>query len=275
MANEIRRRYNFKSGTITDNPLTNSATTMNSTNLAGLPAIGSTEYAVLVLDPAGTGNGPEVVYVTAHTGSATSATIVRGREGTTAVQHSSNVTWIHVATAADYPVVGDDNDQPSGTGLPYEGQLYVDTTNDEIEIYNGSAWMTFPYGAWQSYTPTVTQSGTVTKTVTRSVYTKIGRTVFFQCKLAITGSGTSGNNITVSLPVTAVSATDSRVGQFDFYDSSVVRIYHGSAFLASTTTVKGLRIDTGAISAIGNGDPATGLASGDEININIVYEAAS
>lgn len=141
MANEIRRRYNFKSGTITDNPLTNSATTMNSTNLAGLPAVGSTEYAVLVLDPAGTGNGPEVVYVTAHTGSATSATIVRGREGTTAVQHSSNVTWIHVATAADYPVVGDDNDQPSGTGLPYEGQIYIDTTNDRNTIYSGSAWI--------------------------------------------------------------------------------------------------------------------------------------
>lgn len=141
MANEIRRRYNFKSGTITDNPLTNSATTMNSTNLAGLPAIGSTEYAVLVLDPAGTGNGPEVVYVTAHTGSATSATIVRGREGTTAVQHNSNVTWIHVATAADYPVVGDDNDQPSGTGLPYEGQIYIDTTNDRSTIYSGSAWI--------------------------------------------------------------------------------------------------------------------------------------
>lgn len=141
MANEIRRRYNFKSGTITDNPLTNSATTMNSTNLAGLPAIGSTEYAVLVLDPAGTGNGPEVVYVTAHTGSATSATIVRGREGTTAVQHNSNVTWIHVATAADYPVVGGSSDQPSGTGLPYEGQLYVDTTNDRSTIYSGSAWI--------------------------------------------------------------------------------------------------------------------------------------
>jgi hypothetical protein len=166
MANEIRRRSNFKSGTIDDNPLTNSATTLNSTELAGLDAIGSTEYAVLVLDPEGAGNGPEVVYVTAHTGSATSATIVRGREGTTGVQHTSVRTWIHVATAADYPTIGDDNDHPSGTGLPYEGQAYVDTTNDQLEHYNGTAWVrTGHYGA------TGRTGGTWTRTADQSIPT--------------------------------------------------------------------------------------------------------
>jgi hypothetical protein len=139
MANEIRRRYNFKSGTITDNPLSNSATTMNSTNLAGLPAITTADYAVLVLDPGGTGNGPEVVYMTAHTGSATSGTIVRGREGTTAVQHNSNVIWIHVATAADYPLVAaSSSDRPSGTGLPYEGQTIYQQDTKQLLSYTSS-----------------------------------------------------------------------------------------------------------------------------------------
>lgn len=140
MANEIRRRYNFLSGTIDDNPLSNSATTLNSTELASLAAVGSSEHVALILDPTGVGNGPEVVYVTAHTGSATSATIVRGREGTSGVQHASTITWIHAATAADYGTIGDDNDQPSTGGLPYEGQQYVDTTNNQLEIYDGSAW---------------------------------------------------------------------------------------------------------------------------------------
>ena len=165
MANEIRRRYNFKSGTITDNPLTNSATTMNSTNLAGLPAIGSTEYAVLVLDPAGTGNGPEVVYVTAHTGSATSATIVRGREGTTAVQHNSNVTWIHVATAADYPLLASSSsDRPSGTGLPYEGQTIYQQDTKELLAYTSSTtgWQkpwSLPWGIVGFASRTTNQTG--------------------------------------------------------------------------------------------------------------------
>lgn len=140
MANEIRRRYNFMSGIISDNPLSNSATTLNSTNLAGLPAVGSTEHVALVLDPTGVGNGPEIVWVTAHTGSATSATIVRAREGTSAVQHASTIAWVHVATTADFGTIGDDNDQPSSGGLPFEGEQYVDTTNDRVQHYSGSAW---------------------------------------------------------------------------------------------------------------------------------------
>jgi hypothetical protein len=132
MANERRVRQGFLSGLIDDNPLSNSATTLNSTELAGLEAIDSTEHAVLVLDPTGAGNGPEVVYVTAHTGSATSATIARGREGTSGVQHASVITWVHVATVHDYNQTL--TTAPSGTGLPYEGQLWTDVTNDRLMI---------------------------------------------------------------------------------------------------------------------------------------------
>lgn len=170
MANEIRRRYNFLSGTVDDNPLTNSATTLNSTELAGLPAIAATEHAVLVLDPTGAGNGPEVVYVTAHTGSATSATIVRGREGTSSVQHASTVTWVHVATAADWGAIGDDNDEPSTGGLPYESQVYVDTTNDRIKRHTSTTWMRVAHyspagrtgGQWRRSSAQSIATGTVT-----------------------------------------------------------------------------------------------------------------
>jgi hypothetical protein len=136
MANERRVRQGFLSGLIDDNPLSNSATTLNSTELAGLEAIDSTEHAVLVLDPTGAGNGPEVVYVTAHTGSATSATIARGREGTSGVQHASVITWVHVATVHDYNQTL--TTAPSGTGLPYEGQLWTDVTNDRVNIGDAS-----------------------------------------------------------------------------------------------------------------------------------------
>lgn len=96
-----RSRTPFISGTITDNPLTNVATTINSAGLSSLPAIASPDIAVLVLDPTGSAGAPEVVYVTAHTGSATSATISRGKEGSSGRQHATGVSWVHGPTTYD------------------------------------------------------------------------------------------------------------------------------------------------------------------------------
>ena len=48
----------------------------------------------------------EVVYVITHGTGSTSCTVVRGREGTSAVAHTS-ATWVHANTAADAAVVTD------------------------------------------------------------------------------------------------------------------------------------------------------------------------
>ena len=61
-------------------------------------------------------------------------------------------------------------------------------------------------GAWTSWTPTVTQSGSVTVTNTRSRYARWGRKIEVTISLSVTGSGTSSNQITVSLPVTAAAS---------------------------------------------------------------------
>ena len=81
------------------------------------------------------------MWVTAHTGSATSATIVRGREGTTGVQHASTISWVHVATRADFELMGVTGDRPSGTGLPYKYQRYFDTTIGQPIQYDGTQWV--------------------------------------------------------------------------------------------------------------------------------------
>lgn len=104
MANELRIRANFQAGVIDDNPLLIGATTLNSTLLATLPVIGSTNHLVLILDPLASAGAPEIIYVTAHTASATSATIARGKESSTARAHNQNVSWIHSTIASDYPV---------------------------------------------------------------------------------------------------------------------------------------------------------------------------
>jgi hypothetical protein len=105
MANEIRLRQNFASGTITDNPLTNVATTVNSAAFANLPAVTATSHLPIILDPLASAGAPEIVYITAHTAAATSATVVRGQEGTSARQHATGMTWRHAALVSDYDSV--------------------------------------------------------------------------------------------------------------------------------------------------------------------------
>ncbi len=105
MANELRVRQGFVDGVVDDNPLTSGATTLTSSDLANLVAIGSTQHAVIVLDPDGVDGLPEVVFVTAHTASATTATVVRGREGTAARAHNQNTPWIHGPTTADFDYI--------------------------------------------------------------------------------------------------------------------------------------------------------------------------
>lgn len=97
-----RLRSDFKSGTITDNPLTNVATTINSAGFSALPVVTAPDILVLVLDPKQSAGAPEIVYVTAHTSSATSVTVTREQEGTTKRQHAVNTAWIHGPTATDF-----------------------------------------------------------------------------------------------------------------------------------------------------------------------------
>src|SRR5215207_447292 len=94
----------FKSGTITDAPLTLGATTINSAGFSALPTI-STDSMYLVLDPAGTAGTPEIVTVTTHTAAATSVTATRGQQaslgGSAARQHYVGTSWVAAFTPQD------------------------------------------------------------------------------------------------------------------------------------------------------------------------------
>lgn len=99
-----RLRFNFITGDVDDDPLTNSATTLTSSDLSALGVVEAPDIAVIILDPKGTAGAPEVVHVTAHEASATTATILRGQEGTSARQHAENIPWTHGPTEDDYNV---------------------------------------------------------------------------------------------------------------------------------------------------------------------------
>lgn len=125
MANELPVRANFLGGLIEDNPLASGATTLTSAGLASLPVITSTSHMAIILDPDGRAGNPEIAYVTAHTAAATTATITKGQEGSTARAHDRDTPWLHGPTVKDFDASG------GGAGLIGMASLRhasVDTT---------------------------------------------------------------------------------------------------------------------------------------------------
>lgn len=133
-------------------------------------------------------------------------------------------------------------------------------------------------GAWTSWTPAVVQSGSVTTTNTRSRYGRWGRLIVLTTQLAVTSSGTGTNVVTISLPVTAATSSGIQIGAGAIIDTSAGTEYRGVPYLASTTTLalRATATDGGAVGLGATGSTFTaGLASGDSIEVSMIYEAAS
>jgi hypothetical protein len=97
-----RLRYDSFFGTITNNPLTIGGVTLTSAELATFPVVTAPGYTVVILDPEKDAGEPEIVWITAHSSNSTSATILRGQEGSMARQHLQDTIWSHGPTAQDF-----------------------------------------------------------------------------------------------------------------------------------------------------------------------------
>lgn len=233
-------------GTTTDNPLTAGATTLNSAGLANLAAVTAPDEAIITLDPNRVSGAPEIVVVTAHTGSATSATIVRGQFGTAAREHALGTEWVHGPIASN-------------------ASSFVTAADDQGDYP--------PLGAWEAWTPAVTQTVSVTVTVNEARFTRIGRTIIAMFRVTVTGSGTAGGAVEITVPVTAQSAADV-IGAVWIFDTSASTSYDAVAFLSTTGAMQFLHDGSGAAISWGAA-PSIGLAAGDQIRAILTYEAAS
>lgn len=96
-----RKFQNFISGTLSAG-ISDTDTSITSTGFASMMAVSNPHTLTVVLDPAGSAGAPEIIHVTAHTGSSQTATVSRGQQGTTARPHNQNVAWVAAVTAVDF-----------------------------------------------------------------------------------------------------------------------------------------------------------------------------
>lgn len=101
MPNELRVRSNFLGGSVEDNPLASTATTLTSTALSVAPVIGTTQHMPITLDPDGFDGPPEIAWITAHASGANTATLLRGQEGTAARLCYQDTPWVHGPSVLD------------------------------------------------------------------------------------------------------------------------------------------------------------------------------
>jgi hypothetical protein len=161
------------------------------------------------------------------------------------------------------------------SGILTEGLMAYLIDTNSMCVYSGAAWSTIGpvHGTLTAWTPTVTQSGSVTVTVTEGTYQRIGRRITATAQLTVTGSGTGGNGIVVSLPVTARISPYSPMGVFMVFDTSVSTWYQGGAVTNNTTSCIGYI--NGTTAAMGVAGFTAGLAAGDLVQVNLSYEAVA
>lgn len=173
---------------------------------------------------------------------------------------------------------------------PNEGMTIYETDTDRYKAYSGTAWEdTLKSGAWISYTPVLLPgseagtdwalgSGTIT-----GAYQKAGRMVVVRLALEFASDTTFGTRkIALTAPVVkVVEAVGNRVvGTVVFEDVSAGNTYSGVCLMQATGSILALAafeitVGTYSQSALASGSIPFTWATGDRINIDIIYEAAA
>ncbi|MCL4295705.1 MAG: hypothetical protein KJ077_08255 [Anaerolineae bacterium] len=156
-------------------------------------------------------------------------------------------------------------------------RVHYNRDASEFQWSDDGATFTPVYGVWQTWTPTVVQSGSVTVTVTYARYTVIGKTVLTQVRLAVTGSGTAGNEVRIQ-GIPAAIAPNRVDGSTAVAVCGTAVVYdNGTAFYQGALVAVGandLRIICHGEGNRLGADPNFGLASGDVISFQGLWERA-
>lgn len=194
----------------------------------------------------------------------------------------ATATWIYVGGVE--PVSVGTSAPPS----PSDGKLWWDTDDDSVlpltfdpntlavdaafssrYVPQVSTWVT-------SFVPTIWQgAGTpnIAKTVRKSQWHYDGDMIEWECDLAITGPGTAGNALSITVPITLLSGSTFLGGSAIVFDSSLSTRSVCSVAGANATNINFLN-DTTATSwdyTAWGVVPNVALASGDVVTFAVRY----
>lgn len=189
-----RIRDNSVFGATSDNPLAIGATSFNSLGLANLSAV-SSKHAIVTLDPLRQYGDPEIAVVTAHTSSATIASITRGAYGTTARAHPQNTLWVHAPINQDFISIVTSGTRPAD---PYEGQFIFETDTNKLYGYGGVDWAPRDAGGQIGYAQVIANQAGITTEVDLTGLT-IAVTVGTGRRIKITGYAEYNSNAAATI----------------------------------------------------------------------------
>jgi len=214
----------FKSGTITDNPLTNAATSVNSAGFSALPTVAAPDICWLVLDPEGSAGTPEIVQVTTHTAAATVCTIVREQQtalgGSAGRQHDVGTKWVLALTPSDLAYLAHKILTTKGDILVYgtdatrlpvgtNGSILVAASAEATGLkWNSVSAALGNFYAESTWNPDVVQGVNVSDTDNYGYYIRVGNHVTCWFDVTVTSTGTASSTISVGgLPFARVGSS--------------------------------------------------------------------
>lgn len=162
---------------------------------------------------------------------------------------------------------------PVGVGSPTDGMVFYSTASKTYFGYNAASAHWYPIASLAALTPhspQIQQGAGLFYSVNYSGYQRLGRQVIWTFHFDITSAGTSGQAVTMTLPLAAADA-QSVQGSFHYQDTGTINLA-GAINPSGTNLVQFM--PAGQSNVLGIVGLPGGAAAGDVLNGLIVYEAA-
>ena len=161
----------------------------------------------------------------------------------------------------------------SAIATPTEGMFAVDTVVDELNYYNGSAWVTASrMGDWTTFTPSMTNFNIGSTGTVSAAYVLVGKTLFVRASFTLGGTGISIGTASMTLP-NSYTAKAKSVAPCMIVDSGTA-FFSGLTYSNGTSVTIYVGVASGtytSLSTISSSIPMTWVAT-DELHINFAIE---
>jgi hypothetical protein len=185
-------------------------------------------------------------------------------------QDDSNAIQNAIVDAKGDLIAATANDTPA--------RLAVGADNLFLQAASGEATGLQWGGTYSSYTPVLFQNGAVATSSATGRFLRVGKLVHGSVLVVASGTGSAGNRVKVSLPVTPSNQNVFMPnGNGVLYDSSSTNVYP-CAIVCEDATYFNLTlvnaIDVNGTQYLGVRQFTAAVASGDQIGFTFTYEAA-